>query len=166
MPTPFVNQSSSLVPADTLPVAEHETMRNVKVVKIEHNQRNGVVPREAIHQPVRHGADHAAQHEYDPQPAEDAHVAVLVALVGLGVARGGPEQLDAEEAVLDGGQVGVGLDEHDVLDVHAVRGLGPEAEHQEAVDDGWDGEGEVVVLEPFGAEPQEEDARDGGDEDA
>lgn len=141
-------------------------MRHIKVVQIEHNQRNGVVPGEAIHQPVRHRADHAAEHQDDPQPAEDAHVAVLVALMGFGVARGGPEQLDAKEAVLDGRQVGVGLDEHNVLDVHAVRGLGPEAEDEQAVDDGGDGEGEVVVLEPLWAEPQEEDAGDGGDEDA
>lgn len=53
-----------------------------------------------------------------------------------------------------------------MLDVEAVFGLGPEAEEQGAVDDGGDGEGEVVVLEPFGAEDEEEGARDGGDEDS
>lgn len=53
-----------------------------------------------------------------------------------------------------------------MLDVHAVRGFGPEAEDEQAVDDGWDGEGEIVEFEPFGPEPKEEDARDGGDEDA
>lgn len=149
-----------------LPVAEKKAMRNVKVVKVQHNQRDRVVPLKPMHQPPGDGADHPAEGENAPEPAEDAHVAVLVALVGLCVARGGPHQLDVEEAVLDGGQVGVGLDQHDVLDVHAVRGLGPDPEDYQAVKQRWHGEGEVVVLEPLRAEPEEEDARDGGDEDA
>jgi hypothetical protein len=53
-----------------------------------------------------------------------------------------------------------------VLHVEAVLGLGPEAEEQRAVDDGRDGEGQVVVLEPLGAEEEEQRARDGRDEDA
>lgn len=148
------------------PVAEQEPVSDIEVVYIEHDQRDGVVPLEAVREPPGDGADHAARAEEGPEPAQDAHVAVLVALVGLGIARRRPHELDAEEPVLDGRQVGVRLDQHDVLDVHGVRGLGPEAEDDEPVDDGRDGEGEVVVLEPLWAEPQEEDARDRGDEDA
>lgn len=148
-----------------LPVAQKKAMRNVEIVEVQHDQRDWVVPLESVGEPPGHGADHPAKGGYAPDPAEDAHVAVLVALVGLGVARGGPHQLDVEEAVLDGGQVGVGLDQHDVLDVHAVRGLGPHPEDHQAVEQRRHGEGEVVVLEPLRAEPEEEDARDGGDED-
>jgi hypothetical protein len=53
-----------------------------------------------------------------------------------------------------------------VLHVETVLGFSPEPEEQRAVDDGRDGKGEVVVLEPFRAEEQKERARDGRDEDA
>lgn len=139
-------------------------MSNVKVIQVEDNQRQRIVPREAMHQPVRHGTDHAAHDKNHPDPAQYSHVAVLVALVRLGVSRCSPHELDVEEPVLDGGQIGVGLDQHDVLHSHAVLGLGPAAEHDEAVEDGRDGEGKVVVLEPLGTEPEEQDTRDGRDE--
>lgn len=137
------------------PRTKQEIVRNVEVVRVEDQQREGVVPREPGQQPVGHGSDHTTHGDDGPQPAHDAHVAVLVALVGLLVARRGPQQLDAEEAVLDGCQVGVRLHHHDVLHVEAVLGLGPEAEEQRAVDDGRDGEGQVVVLEPLGADEQQ-----------
>lgn len=153
-------------PTVILPVAEHEPVRDIKVVDVEHNQRNRVVPREPVQQSVRHSADHATLDEDNPEPTQETHVAVLVTLVCFSITRCSPEQLDTKETVLDGGQVSVRLDQHNVLDVHAVGCLGPEAENEQAVDNGGDGEGKVVVLEPLGAEPQEEDTRDGGDKDA
>lgn len=166
-PPPTFSPARTVSPESPgLPVAEQEAVRHVQVVQVQHDERDGVVPREPVQQAVGDGADDAPEDEERPGPAEEAHVAVLVAPVGAGVPGGRPEELDAEEPVLDGGEVGVRLDQHDVLHVHAVRGLGPEPEDDEAVDDGGDGEGEVVVLEPLGPEPQEEDARDGGDEDA
>ena len=155
------------LPRLPIPRAKQEIMINVKVVGVENDERQGVVPREPVDQPVRDGADDAAEREDGPQPAEDAHVAELVGLlVRLLVARSGPEQLDTEEAVLDGRQVGVRLHDHDVLHVEAVLGLGPEAEEQRTVDDGRDGKGQVVVLEPLWADEEKERAGDGRDEDA
>lgn len=136
-------------------------MRNIEIVKVQHNQGNRIVPFKPVGEPPGHSADHAAKGGYAPDPAEDTHVAVFVALVGLGVPGGGPHQLDVEEAILDGGQVGVGLDEHDVLDVHAVRGLGPDPEDYEAVKQRRHGESEVVVFEPLRAEPEKENAGNG-----
>lgn len=52
-----------------------------------------------------------------------------------------------------------------MLDVETVVGFGPEVEEEETVDDARDGEGEIVVFKEFGAEPEEENAGDGGDED-
>lgn len=142
-------------------------MINVKVVGVEKNKRQGVVPGEPVGQPVRDGADDAADGEDGPQPAEDAHVAELVGLfVRLLVARSGPEQLDTEEAVLDGRQVGVRLHHHDVLHIEAVLGFGPHSEQNRSVNDRGDSEGEIVVLEPFGAEDEQESTGNGGDKDA
>ena len=52
-----------------------------------------------------------------------------------------------------------------MLDVEAIRGLGPESEENETVEDGRHGKGKIPVAEKFGAKPQEEDTRDGGQED-
>lgn len=125
-----------------------------------------MVPIEPPGQLVGDGGDHTPRGENRPDPAQHPHVPVLVALVRLLVARRGPEELDAEQTILDGGQVGIRHDHHDVLHVEAVGRLGPVAEDDGAVGDGGDGEGEVVVLEPLGAEEEEERAGDGGDEDA
>lgn len=126
-----------------------------------------MIPRQPLEtDSIHHGGNHATHIRNGPQRAKDAHVAVLVALVRLLVTRGSPEELDAKEPVLDGRQVGVGLHNHDVLHVEAVLGFGPEPKNDGAVDDGRDGEGEVVVLEVLGAEGEEEGAGDGGDEDA
>lgn len=141
-------------------------MRNIEIVKVQHNQGNWIVPLKPMGQPPGHSTDHAAKGGDAPDPAEDTHVAVLVALVGLGVPGGGPHQLDVEEAILDGGQVGVGLDQHDVLDVHSVRGLGPDTEDYEAVEQRRYSEGQVVVFEPLRTEPEKENAGDWGNENA
>jgi hypothetical protein len=42
------------------------------------------------------------------------------------------------------------LDQHDVLHVEAEGGFGPEGEDDQPVEDGGDGEGEVVVFEVDG----------------
>lgn len=62
-------------------------MRDVEVVGVENKQRNGVIPRESVQQAVCNRRNDAAQGNDSPDPAQDAHVAVLVALVGLLVAR-------------------------------------------------------------------------------
>lgn len=116
--------------------------------------------------PVNHRSGHTTNIANGPEGAQHAHMEILVALMGLLVSGRSPEELDAEETVLDGGQVGVRLHDHDVLDVEAVLGLGPKPKKDGAVDDGGDGEGEVVVLEVLGAEGEEEGTGDGGDEDA
>jgi hypothetical protein len=148
-----------------LPRAEQKVMRDVEVVGVENKQRNGVIPREPIKQAVCNRRNDAAQGNDSPDPAQDAHVAVLVALVGLLVARRRPQKLDAKEPVLDGRQVCIRLHHHDVLNVEAITRLGPAAEHHNTVDEGGDGECEVVILEPFGAEEEQESAGDGGYED-
>lgn len=53
-----------------------------------------------------------------------------------------------------------------VLDVNSVGGLCPEAKDYQAVYDRWYGKCEVVILEPLGPEPQQQDAGDWRDEDA
>lgn len=128
---------------------------------IRTNQGNGVVPREAMHQSPCNCADHATQDQEGPDPGKDTHVAVLVALVSLGIARSSPKKLNSEETILDGGQIGVRLNQHNVLNVHAVRGLRPQAEDDETVDQRGDRKGQVVVFKPLGAEPEEENAGDG-----
>lgn len=141
-------------------------MRNIQIVHIQDDQRQRVVPVHAPGQLIGDGGNHAARGDDGPDPAQDPHVPVLVALVRLLVSRRRPQQLDAEETVLDGRQVGVRHDHHDVLHVEAVAGLGPEPEDDGAVDDGRDRKGQVVVLEPLGPEEEQEGSRDGRDEDS
>lgn len=142
-------------------------MADIQVIRRQDDQGQGVIPMQPLKpDSVNNSSNHTTHIKNRPQRAQHAHVAVLVALVCLLISRSSPEELDTEETVLDGGQVGVRLHNHDVLDVEAVLGLGPKAEDDGAVDDGGDGEGEVVVLEVFGAKGEEEGAGDGGDEDA
>ena len=142
-------------------------MRNIHIIPRQHNQRQRMIPSKPAQQPIHHRRHHTPHAHRRPEPAQQPHVAVLVAaLVGLLVAARGPEQLDAEQPVLDRRQVGVRLHNHDVLHVEAVAGFRPVPEHDGAVDDGGDREGQVVVLEPFRAEGEEQGSRDGGDEDA
>lgn len=145
----------------TSPTAEHEIVRLKQSVRRQEEQRQGVKPPHTGQIPPRNEPDHGSRDGNHPDPAEDAHVAVLVGLVGLGVPRHGPGGVDAEEAVLDGAQVRVGLDRHDLLHVVAVPGLGPQGDDDEAVDEGGQGEGNVPHLDPFGAQGEEENARDG-----
>lgn len=53
-----------------------------------------------------------------------------------------------------------------MLHVQAVACLGPKTEQNETVEDGWNGEGQVVVFEPFGSKEQKKRPRHGRDEDA
>lgn len=123
------------------PRTKQEVMRDVEVIRVENQQREGVIPRETGQQPVGHSRNHTAHGDNGPQPAHDPHIAKLVTLVGLLVSRRGPQQLDAEETILDGREVRVRLHYHDMLHVEAVLCFGPEAEEQRAIDDGRDGEG-------------------------
>lgn len=119
-------------------------------------------PRQLVH----HSAHHPPCSQNGPNPAQDPHVSVLVTFVCFLVSGCSPQQLDPKESVFDGCEIGIAHDDHDMLDVESVRGLGPVPEHDCSIDDGRDGKGEVVILEPFWAEKQEESSRDGGDEDA
>jgi hypothetical protein len=148
-----------------LPITKHEVMVDEEVVGVDENQWNGVVPRESGHQPPGDNADHGAGDNDGPDDAEEAHVAVLVALVCLGIARSRPQQLAVDEAVLDSSQVGVAHDRHGVLHVEAVAGLGPHAHDDDSVHDGRDGKREVPVLEPLGTHGQQQGAGDGCHED-
>ena len=119
-----------------------------------------MIPGKPRDHPVRDCSNDTTDRDDGPQPTQNPHVAVLVALVGLLVARSSPEQLDAKQAVFDSRQVGVRLHHHDVLHVEPILGLGPESEEQRAVEDGRNGKGQVVVLEPLRAEEQKKRARD------
>lgn len=144
-------------------------MRNIQIIHTQHHQRHRMIPLEPPQQLIRHRGNHPAQRQQRPRPTQQPHVPILVpafTFMRLLVARRRPEQLDPEQPVLDGRQVGVRLHHHDVLHGKAVLGFGPEAEDQGAVDDRGDGKGEVPVLEPLGAEEEEEGPRDGGDKDA
>lgn len=92
-----------------------------------------MVPGEASDKAPCDDTDHGTSDNEGPDDAKKAHVAVLVALVGLGVARGSPEKLNVEETVLDSGEVGVALDRHGMLHVETIFGLGPATHEDDTV---------------------------------
>ena len=124
-----------------------------------------MVPGEAMGQPPEDSAHHTSKDTNSPYPCENAHVPELVARVGLLVTRGSPKQFDTKEPVFDRSEIGVRLNDHYMLDIEAIRGLGPESEENETVEDGRHGKGKIPVAEKFGAKPQEKDTGDGGQED-
>lgn len=88
-------------PPPPSPITEQEPLCHVDVVKVQHNERDGIVPWKAMQQPPGDGTNHAAHDKDRPHPAQDAHVAVFVALVSFRVARGCPQQFNTKEPILD-----------------------------------------------------------------
>ena len=43
-------------------------MRDVEIVRIEKNERDGMVPVKVVDKSPRHGADHASEHHEPPDP--------------------------------------------------------------------------------------------------
>ncbi|KAG7146400.1 hypothetical protein HYQ46_004806 [Verticillium longisporum] len=85
--------------------------------------------------------------------------------MGFAIAGGSPEKLNVEDAVLDRSEIGVTLDSHDVLDVEAVGGFGPNAHQDNAIKNRGDCECQVPELEPLGTDGEQQGARDGRQED-
>jgi len=96
-------------------------MRNEQVECVQHQNRNAVVPYNcSSRDTIRYSSNKRASDRSHPNAAQYAHVTVLVVLMCLVVTAGNPCESAAEEAVFDSGEVGVGLDDHDVLDCETV----------------------------------------------
>lgn len=65
-----------------------------------------------------------------------------------------PGKSSAKQAILDGGQVSVGLDDHDELDVEPVSRLSPAPDSDDRVDDGRYRKSQIVVPHVLRATPQ------------
>lgn len=149
----------------SLPVAEHKVMVDEEVVNVDNDERQWVVPRETVKKAPGDNTDHSTSNDKSPENAQNSHVAILVALVGLGVTRSCPEEFNVEEAILDGGEVGVALDCHHMLYVEAVLSLRPYAHENNTVENRGNGKGKVPELEPFRTDGKQKSTCDRGQED-
>lgn len=96
-------------------------MRDEQIECIEYQDRYTVIPDDGtVRDTVRHSSNEHACDCAHPDTAQYAHVAVFVILVRFVVAAGDPRESAAKEAIFDGGEVGVGLYNHYILDCETV----------------------------------------------
>ena len=141
-------------------------MGDVEIVHIEKYEREGMVPVKVVDNSPSHGTNHASKNHEPPDPCQNSHVTILIALVCLGIARGYPLKCRTKQFVLKCIKIGVVLNDHDVLNIETVVGFGPQWEKDCSIEDTWEGECEVEVFEEIGAYPKQKNARYWAEEDA
>jgi hypothetical protein len=113
---------------------EKETMRQKEIESVKREQGDCIPPSHAVQNAICDAHDQSALPGEEPTPGHDPHVSVLVVFVCFGVPRRRPGECSSEYAVLDRGEISVGLDHHDELDVDGKTGFSPEAKRDEGVE--------------------------------
>lgn len=142
-------------------------MRQKQIKRIEHQQRQTIPPQQPAQQNLinrtRHHRPNDNAHPHTPQ---NPHISVLSILMRLArSATRDPSQSASKDTILNRRQIRIGLDDHDELDVEAVAGFGPAADGDEGVEEGGDGEGQIVVANVLGSAPEHENSGEGVHED-
>jgi hypothetical protein len=102
---------------------------------VQQKDRQTIVPLKPLENPVYHTTNQKSSNCKRPHSTQDSHVAILVVRVRLCVSRRRPSQSSVEDTIFNGCQVGIRLDDHDVLDIQAIGSFCPDAEGDEAVDE-------------------------------
>ena len=88
-----------------------------KVEAVEQEDRQTIVPLQSLHDAINHTANQESGDCQSPQSTKNPHVAILVVGMRFCVSRRRPSQSSVEKTILDGRQICVRLDDHDILDI-------------------------------------------------
>ena len=84
-----------------------------------------MVPVKVVHKSPSHRTNHASEDQEPPDPCQNSHVAILVTLVGFGITRRHPLECCTKQFILKCVEVGIVLNDHDMLNIETIVGFGP-----------------------------------------